>query len=116
MSNQNQARQEQRGDSELAAMRADLANMKKLVSDMAMLFLPPALRNKCACGLIACKELTGVNAKDAVNRGGSVEAERFRLCTECKAPEGYTIVGTFELGPAERETVRLANSILAGTR
>lgn len=115
MSQHNQARQEQRGDGEIGNIKAELATMRKLVADMAMLFLPPALRNKCSCGLIACRELTGVNAKNAVGRP-NVEAERFALCSECKAPEGYTIVGTLELAPAERETVRLANSILAGTR
>lgn len=112
----NEARkQDQRGDGDIGTIKADLTNVKKLVADMAMLFLPQALRNKCACGMIACRELTGVNAQDAVTKV-NVEAERFRLCTDCKPPEGYTIVGSLELGPAERETVRLANSILAGTR
>lgn len=104
MSNQNAAR-DQRSGSELDALRAEVSSLKAMFADMAQLVLPAQFRNSyCGCGKIACRSIT-------IARPGLGDADQVKLCEDCKAPSGGIVVGNIELGPHERETVRLANRI-----
>lgn len=93
----------------LESLRADIAKLKRLARELALMTLPPNLRTECGCGALACRTLTCV-------RGSVPEPKRFPLCSECKLETGWTVVGQVELGPSERQTIDYANSILRETR
>ena len=113
----NEAKQ-QKQPSEFEQLRSDVNQLRGLVADMAMLFLPPQLREKCACGLVSCRKLTCTpkqwKREDLL--AGNTKATDFNLCDRCTLPDGWNVVSTLELAPAQRETVSLANNILAGVR
>lgn len=102
---------------ELAQIREDLRVTRGLIADMALLFVPPALRQKCDCGRIACRKITaqkpGITGFNATDRpGGEPEPRTYVLCDACQMPDGWQSIGALELGPVERETVRLANKLI----
>lgn len=119
MSQQNQAAKKSEPTSELDQLRSDVKSLRGLVADMAFLFIPPALRSKCECGRIACRHVTlskpGVTGFPVGTPGkpdAEPDARQKYLCDSCEAPEGWNVVGSLELGPVERETVRLANKLI----
>jgi hypothetical protein len=100
---QKQSAPEQKPD--MAELQRQVTGLRGLVADMAFLFLPPVLRHKCECGKISCRKVTAV-------KPGVAEAKDFILCEDCKSPADWTTVAAIELGPVERETVRLANKLI----
>ncbi len=108
MSKDNVARVEnasRQGATELEEIRGEIAKLRGLFVDMALLIMPPAFRDAvCDCGRLGCKTVTAVKA-------GEAEAKRFHICDQCTMPEGWMPVGTVELAPAQRETVAIANRL-----
>jgi hypothetical protein len=92
----------------LESVHAELATIRELVRDMALLVLPPNLREPCECGRLASRSLTCV-------KPGQVGVKTHHLCDECKNPEGWTVVGTTVADGNLQQTLRIANGILART-
>jgi len=91
-------------DSELEAMRAELASVRDGLVCMALLVMPHHLRNFCECRKLACVSVRATKA-------GVYDVQAFQLCDDCTLPDGWREVGRVSLGPAERETVRIANKL-----
>jgi hypothetical protein len=105
VSNKENAARDQRGTTELDAIRADILKVREAIGDMANMVLPPAFRGQyCECGSLACRVITAV-------RPGETEAQRIKLCADCKLGNGWTAVGALELSPHDRETVAIANRL-----
>lgn len=106
MSKDNVARAESQASKELEDIRAEVASIKQMFADMALLIMPAQFRGThCECGRLGCTVITAV-------KPGEPESKRFNLCDAgCKMPDGWMAVGTVELAPAQRETVAIANRL-----
>jgi hypothetical protein len=95
---------QQAPQSEPRDLRAEVDALKQSFADLALLLMPHALRNYCGCGKLACRSVQTI-------KPGVFDTQSFYLCDDCKIPEGHAPCGEVALGPAERETVRLANKL-----
>lgn len=91
-------------ESEIDQLRAELATVRVAVVDMALLVMPHHLRKYCECGKLSCCSVQATSP-------GIFDVKSFTLCDDCRLPDGYREVGRVSLGPAERETVRIANKL-----
>jgi hypothetical protein len=99
------------GESEIEACQRQIGELRKAFATMAALVLPAHMRNYCACGRLACRQVDAVNPQGMAKSPELASAKPFTLCDQCALPEGFTAVRSVELAPAERETVRLANEL-----
>jgi hypothetical protein len=88
----------------LAELRAQVEELASSFATLAAMLLPHHLRASCSCGRLA-------NGTVQATQAGVFDVKSFALCDECTLPEGFREVGRVSLGPAERETVRLANKL-----
>ena len=108
MSNKNQgnaalaAPREERSDGTIS--RAEFDELKQSFATLALMLIPHALRNYCPCGKIA-------HGSVQATKPGIFDVSSFYICEDCTLPSGFVEVGRVSLGPAERETVRLANKL-----
>lgn len=92
-----------------SGLRAEVDALKQSFADLALMLMPHSLRNWCACGKIACRSVQ--TTKPGAFAPSASDVGNHYLCDECKIPEGHAPIGEVALGPAERETVRLANRL-----
>lgn len=118
MSGNNQKAQQsspaRQAETELESLRSEVAILRKAIGSLAWLMLEPVMRAKCDCGAIACRTVTA-SKRDADGSGyaGSLNVKQcdFKLCDECKLPEGWIEGRRVELSADYRETVRIANKL-----
>lgn len=91
-----------------------IRDLKQAIATLVRIVLPPQLRQSCDCGLVCFRRVTAV--RPGQKFGDSPESREFQLCDGCKLPDGWSQVGSFELGPHERETVKLANQLLSASK
>ena len=111
MSNGNAAQQQQ----DKPNYGQQIRELKQAFSTLVRMVLPAQLRQNCECGLVCIRQVTAVKP-GVTGKPEEPNARTFQLCDSCKLPEGWNQVGSFELAPHERETVKLANQLIASSK